>query len=1242
MLGFGLSLIATASLAGTVAQSPLFLTTNVKPNIMLMVDNSGSMKDVVQTPPAPYDPTITYLAGKCGTDASNTLSAETVTTTTTYITTTTTTTIQLTTKTLCEDNGEEWKKDNNGVYKCKKATKTITTTVKTPKTETVRTPITYTPSIPTDFLGYNSGKNKVVGKQCFAANLSYTINSPAGFAMPSTVVTDAQRANFLNWFYLEKLGQTKGGSARIDIAKAAAVQLVNSLNSEVRVGLSTFNGENGGALLETINDLDAAKKTKLTDKINALGTPSFTPLAETAAGIGRYYATGNVGGLTLHPNGPGKTHKTLDEVLKNNLVNDTGSNAEFAVPPIQYSCQKSFNVMLTDGQPTKDQDITAPLQDYDGDCAVSPSPCLTTTPNYDLKKEFASSAGSFNTSDYLDDVAEALYDMDLRPDLTKKADPDGVVRAKNNVTTYTIGFADDTINPTKTEDLNNNGVLDAGEDVNSNGKIDRNNPILKDTAVQGGGKFFYAANASELSASLQLAVESILQQDSSASSVAANSSQYQTEALLFQALFRTSDWSGNLRAFNLLSEDTNHNGKLDKPTDVPKIVDVSEDTNGNGKLDAGMIGNVQWDAASRMAAADQRDIFSYDPVAGVGINFSWGGDGLNKAQKRALNSANLTAASSPVLDYLRGVRDNEGTGAGEFRIRSSILGDIVNSDPLFVADQDLGYDKLGGDEGATYANHVASKKNNTEIIYVGANDGMLHAFDASTGGSGGKEVFAYVPNSVISAELASLTDQNYIHHYFVDGAPQYGDAYFDGAWHAVLLGSMGAGGTTAVANADDGGKLLTGTGGRAVFALDITNPTAFDNTHVLWEFSSRHDADLGYTIPQPSVVRMANGSWAAIVANGYNSAKGTAALFFLDVKTGLPIKVTAGLADKITADTSGGNGLSSPTPVDSDGDKIVDYIYAGDLKGNLWKFDVSNADPAKWGVATLFAAKDALGAAQPITSKPAVAKATSTDQKSGYMVYFGTGKYFESGDHAGSATSQVQTFYGIWDQCDKTNAASCSSAVSGRTDLQQQTITHELSVDKKQLDGSIKVNPVRVTTACEVAYGTAPSALPPCTGATNRKGWFMDLIPPTGIAQGERVVNNAVVRHDTVIFTTLIPTSTPCEPSGRSWLMEVQLTGSRFVGTPFDLNRDGKFNDDDLIKLPDGTVVGATGVGFDDIVESPVIVNTEDGRDSKYFNHSGASIGDVGNKVPLGGGCATPPCTTPPIPGKRMSWRQLR
>jgi type IV pilus assembly protein PilY1 len=811
-----------------------------------------------------------------------------------------------------------------------------------------------------------------------------------------------------------------------------------------------------------------------------LGPTPFQPLsllttvnwgATTLADIGHYFTTGYTSTLTLHPGKSNQSTASVATVFNNHSIKNS-SGVSPLPSPIQYSCQKSYAVLMTDGLPTKDWAISSVLQDYDGDCSGSNASNCIAPPHYDMKINGVYEVALLEPSDYLDDVAQALYEMDLRPNLIKKAGQ------KNNVASYVIGFADEQV---------------------------LNNPLLQDAASQGGGLFIAAKNSSEIATALQNAFTDIIAKNSSAASVATNSTRLDTGTLIYQAKFNSGDWSGHLLAYQINPD--------------------------------GSVGDLKWDAADLIPAPSTRNIFSYNPTATgtKGISFLW--NNLNSTQQAALHTLNGTNDSKGQdrLDYLRGDQSKE-QASGPFRKRSVLLGDIINSDPWFVGTENFGYHRLPPPEGPAYTTfrNGSSYTGRRKMVYVGVNDGMLHGFDAANDTTnGGKEIFAYIPNAIIS-KLSKLTDPTYgattnPHQYFVDGAPKAGDAYING-WKTLLAGTLGV-------------------GGKGVFVLDVTNPDGFDATDVLWEVTDTTGpdyADLGYTLPQPSVVRLANGDWGVIVANGYDSASKKAVLYILGTENGSIIKKF----DTLVGNVSNPNGLSMPIAVDKDNDRIVDVIFAGDLQGNLWEFDVSDpAGASAWdfayggaGPKPFFVAcsdqSNCANTRQPITAKPQVGKGPDGQ---GIMVYFGTGKYFEIGDNIVGPSPQVQTYYAL-----RENGAQ----VSGRSVLQEQTILAE---------GTVGSTPVRVTSDSDVDYNS------------NQEGWYMDLTPPSPSSPaGERVVSPSLLRGGRIIFVSIIPESDPCSFGGTSWLYELDaLSGSRLSTAQFDVNGDGKIDKADLVQILD-------------------------------------------------------------------------
>ncbi|MGH8453123.1 MAG: pilus assembly protein, partial [Nevskiales bacterium] len=584
------------------------------------------------------------------------------------------------------------------------------------------------------------------------------------------------------------------------------------------------------------------------------------------------------------------------------------------------------------------------------------------------------------------------------------------------------------------------------------------------------------------------------------------------------------------------------------------------------------------------------------------------------------------------VNYLRGDNAGEAPDAQDFRPRTSRLGDIINSDPVFVGKQDFGFDVLPDDEGTSYVTfrNSTAYQNRASMLYVGANDGMLHGFNAQTG----DERFAYVPNAIIlnlrflteaskadDPDNAGLpaTGYNQKHRYFVDGSSRVIDAYLTlgdiSSWRTILVGALGA-------------------GGRGVFALNVTDPASLGTSSPLWEFTSNSTggSEMGYSIPQPSLGRMNDGSWAAIVSNGYESTSHTARLYVLNLATGAVVKeFNTGVGS-----ASQPNGLSSPIPVDVDRDRKVDFIYAGDLHGNLWKFDVTSNNANQWDFGfkqgstpkPLFSActntssaSDCYSTRQPITARPEV----GSNPTGGQMVYFGTGKYFEDCDNRATtnggsvnctttagATQVVQTFYGIRDLFTKGSTGTATPIGSGRTtstNLLQQSV-----LGSQTVTGTGYSEEVRITTNNTIS--------------NSHNGWYIDL--PTN---GERQVSMPLLRGGRIIFTTLIPSGDPCGFGGNSWLMELDaLSGSRLAASPFDINNDRAFTVDDFVVFAqaDGTQIRVPVSGRqsrEGIIKTPGVITA---GEIEYKFASGAT-GGIDRTVENAGNA-----------GGRQSWRQIR
>ncbi|MBJ6982627.1 PilC/PilY family type IV pilus protein [Luteimonas sp. MC1572] len=571
----------------------------------------------------------------------------------------------------------------------------------------------------------------------------------------------------------------------------------------------------------------------------------------------------------------------------------------------------------------------------------------------------------------------------------------------------------------------------------------------------------------------------------------------------------------------------------------------------------GTLGDAIWNAAAGIPGHASRDIFTIHTM-GSGTSTTVGksaftdvglpGDsdaklrllGINPPQVASRYGGNYTPLQ--FIEYLRGNQQLEAGSGGTLRRRSSVLGSIINSEPVIGSPRsNFGYAMYSNSMFNGYGTFLTQKRaTENTFVYVGANDGMLHAFNGNTqpctgditktcaASGAGSEVFAFIPNGVLGklGELP-LPDDLFDHRYHVDGQIAISDAKQGTTWKTVLAATTGA-------------------GGRSIFALDVTDPNGFSASDVLWERNSSIDSDIGYLQGRPLVVPLQNGRWGVLFGNGYGGNTSDPALYVLDAFTGAVIsKITAndghrasivntvsdwictttGLTCALKIDPF--NGLGQITAIDKNGDGRIDAVYGGDLQGNLWKFDLSDADASNWGVAyagaPLFTAEVA-GERQPVTGGIRV----SAGPGSGVMVFFGTGRYQYQQDNTVVTNPQLQSLYGIFDNLDA--AIPSQTNVGGRGSLARQVVSGQLTTDAGQVVRNITRNVVNY-------YG--PGA---------RRGWYMDLAVETGgptspvlNAVGERFIATPRIQSGRVFFTTYTPLEDSCSPGGLNFVYGLDL-----------------------------------------------------------------------------------------------------
>ena len=1023
--------------------TPLIAGTNVDPNLMLLLDSSGSMDAIVeQETDDGYDADTDYY--DC--ESENTVDEDTTvyfsfSSTTPYISFSSGN--QATAYEFGNDGDNSTSTSNN------------------------------------DRRGGDSSSSDYT--YCFDDDTTYTayLNSSSLSGTSGTY-----SGNFLNWYFQYESddaysdGKKESSSTRIQVTQEVATDLVGDL-SDIRVGLAKYNGQYGAKVLVDIDDIDD-NSSSLVSAIDGISASSVTPLGESLQDLAWYFTQGGNGKVTLHDGDTDEETCTASDAFYKD-DNNRSSTITTSETVVQYWCQQNFVVAMTDGLPTYDQGFTDKIKNY---------------ADYEDYDDFASTDDSDGYDLYRLNVVKAMYESDFRPDLTE----DDGTEVTNNVTTYMIGFS---------------STSATGSD------------LLSNMAVAGGGSEFLTADTSdELLAAFWEAADSIFAKTAAMSSLSFNTSEVSSDSALFMASFETSDWSGSLYAYELTDTD-------DEAWEASELLDDLSTTTSTGDFDD----------------IYDRNIYTYNGSQGVKFAFS----NLSTAQKEDLyagadidgdSASNDSDDAETLINYIYGDDSNEGSDDDTYRTRSSRLGDIVNSTTVYVGSPELDWpdyseDTKFGASGKNYSDFVSDNEDRTPTVYVGANDGMLHGFNAEVSGSdAGQEVLAYIPGIISSAEdeggLHYLADQNYAHQFYVDLTPTVSDIYTNGAWRSVLIGGLRA-------------------GGKGLFALDVTDPSDFDDSSkaddiVMWEFSSDDDADFGYSYSKPMIAMMQNGEWAVIVGNGYNnSGDGTAELFILFIDEGTDGSWSAGDYIKINTEvgsTDTPNGLSTPTVVDTDGDSVADRIYAGDLQGNMWVFDVSDEDEDDWDVAytsssspaPLFTAENDDGVAQPITSAPTLTTNTSTSASSpNLIVFFGAGKYLEETDISGNY--DVMSYYAVLDS---------GTGSKARDDLLERII-YTSDDDLRTVSGD------------DLTWGTDD-------------GWYFDLVDrnvgasdDSYTAYGERVVTDSTVSGDIIFFNTWIPDGSECSSGGESWYMSVDLsTGLASTTAVFDANGDGVIDDDDI------------------------------------------------------------------------------
>ncbi|MDR9753096.1 PilC/PilY family type IV pilus protein [Pseudomonas sp. SZMC_28357] len=653
------------------------------------------------------------------------------------------------------------------------------------------------------------------------------------------------------------------------------------------------------------------------------------------------------------------------------------------------------------------------------------------------------------------------------------------------------------------------------------------NQMLSDAASYGQGKYYQATDSTGLNAALSSALSDITSKAGSGGSGVTSGTTVASGTRYFQTSYDPKDWRGTIKSFGF---------------------------NASGAVNTSA---VLWTTDTAITPASTPAIYqSWNTASNTPVTLAFGN--FSAAQQATLNAGLPTGITGNDL-----VEWSKGTNKTGLKVRSVLLGDIINSPLALASPTEQTASDLTGD--TSYSTYLTTKASNmSSSLVVNANDGFLNVINSANGA----RRYAYMPSSVLPS-LRYIADTGYIngvsHKFLADGQIGVFDAQLNGVWKTLALGGMGAGGKT-------------------FYAVQLFDAAAGNAYRAQWEISAPTTAnpanafnDLGYAYARPEVARLSDGRWAAFIANGYGSNSGLAALYVVDIRDGSLIK-------KIVVDsTDTNNGLSS-VKLRVNSLNVVQAAYGGDLRGRLWKFDLSSTSADSWGVA--FAGKPLFtapgGATQPITAQPLLAD----NAQGGKQVFFGTGKFNETAD---KTNKDLQAFYSIWD-------ADGGSGQITVANLQAQAVTGVFSGSSGQFI---------TTSQNDTTY-------------PGEKGWYLPLIYNNALT-GERVINQASLVLGRIVFTTAgVDTTDPCASFGTGKLVELEAFSGKMLNyAVLDTNNDGVVDTNDTI---------SSGVIFSGGI--PTLNAIVNGATRKIVNDSSGGITTLVEKS--GGG------------SRRIMWRQIQ
>jgi type IV pilus assembly protein PilY1 len=1008
---------------------------------------------------------------------------------------------------------------------------------------------------------------------------------------------------FANWYSYYR--------TRNLLSRTALTRAFGLINGDVRVAWQTINSDyehpysvgNPALANRAIDKLVGTWRDNFYNWIYDVKTTGSTPNRRAMIQAGRFFERE-------------LTQNTMNPYWQPDAVTGVGGR--------NLSCRKNFHMLVTDGywnDNTTALSPVAPTGYFDGQTNRT-LPDSREFSNADAQSRVIWDVRGAKVSLSMANIAFYYWAKDLQPDLINNVNPylpdktTGVTGAAvseigNAALDNKEIYFNPANNPASWQHLSQFMItlgvagtlnfpsdllkLRKGEDVSANTKgwpTPSNNSAagVDDTwhaAVNSRGAYFSASNPSELVQHLSDVLATILAQSASSTSMTVSLPLITDGTSGYTAGYDTSDWSGSLMRNSIDAETA-------EATDI--------------KWNAACIltgGTCPGTGAATARDPDSRVIITSDGLPGTGKPFRW--SSLSTAQKAKLNinpsTINLSQGTwiadtygEQRVGYLRGDRTHESTATPRFRSRGSVMGAVIKGEPVYVSSPISGHrDIFPDDESApgyggetSYAQFQYDNRSRAPTVYVAANDGMLHAFDAATG----VERWAYVPNALIdNLQLVKSTQNGIGLVPTMDDKPQQLDVFFDEKWRTVLVGSM---------------RL----GARGVYAIDVSNPeltteTAAATAVPMWEFTNvapesnagedcavgaRFCSSLGYTYESVNIARLANGKWGALVSSGYfpedendpasaASRRKATSLLVIDVETGTLIKEirTDEKAEELGATTYG---LSQSIVYDYGSDQIADIAVAGDLAGNLWRFDISSDDPDDWRVDLMFRTYGD-GTGNEVGDQPiAIAPISMRGANRKPVFIFGTGKFLGKPDR----TSQIpeQAFYGIGDlgaQSDEYPIIASGASLVTYKLTQANNGVRSMAVTNSPLDPS------------------------------DVRGWRIPL--DLSEEPGERAQRTAfpLYSSNVALLYSLIPkTDDPCDPGNRYAVMGVNASTGAPAFASGDNNEVGAAFS---TSTPPGTPVTRTGGGAGSILIPglPPAMSDEVGAAVKFYDdvwHRGA------------------------------------